>query len=432
MNYFEIIAIVIFVIFMPIKFISDYYTPVASWIKQQWQKFLTLWNKVNFLKKAYIIIAGVVGVALIFLFARLYLEVFWIEWDNIGKEDGKIRNLAIAFVGTITGIGALFGVFLAILRSEENKRQNDVAQQQADIAEQGMVTDRLNKATENLGKSESGEPVIEVRLGSLYALERIAQDSIRDHAQIMEILCAYIRNNSPRTDKVDKPEPIREDIQTALTIIGRHESWTRGKKQIQNEQKQKFRIDLRNCDLHGIILENANLISANLSQTNLSGATFFNSNLNSVNLKNADMNRMSFMAVKLNNANLKDASLISADLFVVELNNANISNANMRDITANGAKFNNANLYDASLSGAYILHSEFKGADFRGVETEEIFINGCDFLDCKYLTQEQLDVMCCGYDLKMPSGLEQPEHWPTDEEAYLDSHYTYHEQKNKK
>ncbi|MDG1788795.1 MAG: hypothetical protein P8H37_09170, partial [Paracoccaceae bacterium] len=71
---------------------------------------------------------------------------------------------------------------------------------------------------------------IEVRLGAVYALERISQDSDRDHMQIMEILCVYIRTNAPWDMDTDVPwdpetsmsrkEP-RADIQAALTVIGR-------------------------------------------------------------------------------------------------------------------------------------------------------------------------------------------------------------------
>ena len=94
-----------------------------------------------------------------------------------------------------------------------------------------------------------------MRIGAIYALERIAQDSDRDHVQIMEILCAYIRQNAPAPTEDDWPElemndseddgtaggglggaakafrqaqeeakaklKPREDIQTALTVIGR-------------------------------------------------------------------------------------------------------------------------------------------------------------------------------------------------------------------
>lgn len=55
-------------------------------------------------------------------------------------------------------------------------------------------------------------PNIEVRIGAILSLERIAQDSTihdkgRDHVRVMEILCAYVRENSNARKPVDYPEP---------------------------------------------------------------------------------------------------------------------------------------------------------------------------------------------------------------------------------
>ncbi|MCC5984089.1 MAG: pentapeptide repeat-containing protein, partial [Rhodobacteraceae bacterium] len=63
-------------------------------------------------------------------------------------------------------------------------------------------------------------PNIEVRMGAILSLERIAQDSTRhdkgrDHVRVMEILCAYIRENSNATPPQDHPfgdwEPLKDD-----------------------------------------------------------------------------------------------------------------------------------------------------------------------------------------------------------------------------
>ena len=54
------------------------------------------------------------------------------------------------------------------------------------LSRQGHITDRFTKAIEQLGKLNGDHPSIEVRLGAIYALERIAIDSPRDHWTIME------------------------------------------------------------------------------------------------------------------------------------------------------------------------------------------------------------------------------------------------------
>ena len=185
-----------------------------------------LWEKLPKLKTLYILTAVIVFIPLVALFFIFY---FQIGFFLLGKETGEIREIAFAFFGTISGLAGLFGVYLAILRSETTERQTRTA-------EEGLITERINKATEGLGKKDGKEPVIEVRLGALYALERIAQDSFRDHVQIMEILCAYIRTNSQLKSKNTKPEKLREDIQVALTIIGRRDVWSDAEERLDNEQ----------------------------------------------------------------------------------------------------------------------------------------------------------------------------------------------------
>jgi hypothetical protein len=53
------------------------------------------------------------------------------------------------------------------------------------------VTDRYTKAVEQLGSDK-----LEVRIGGIYALERIACDSARDHPTVMDVLTAFIREHS--------------------------------------------------------------------------------------------------------------------------------------------------------------------------------------------------------------------------------------------
>jgi len=71
------------------------------------------------------------------------------------------------------------------------------------VAEQGHITDRFTKAIEQLGATTAkNEPNVEVRLGAIYALERIARDSARDHWTIMEVLTAYVRKNASTTAQI--------------------------------------------------------------------------------------------------------------------------------------------------------------------------------------------------------------------------------------
>ncbi len=386
------------------KAIWQDYEPFVTWRKKKYEQlielktwgsalFLEKWEEASLLKRTYIIVAGVVGFALSILFVHLYLEVLWISWNDIGGDD-KIRNLALAFIGTITGIGALFGVYLAILRSEELKRQNDVAEEQsktaiqqskianaqsriankqsqtanrqANTAEQGLITDRINKAVESLGKiNGKDEPLREVRLGALYALERIAQDSLRDHIRIMKIMCAYIRVSEQLGNSTDETKPVKEDIRAALIIIGKRGEWTEDQEHLKEEEKQKYKLDLRCCNLH-----NADLIDTNLSDGWLISAT------------------------------LEEAFLAKA-----KLNNADLARTNFTNATLNKTNFNNA-------------------------YTRGAFAYEGDFSQCLNLTQEQLDDMFCGFDVvinKMDAleEFDRPDHWPKtklSEDAFIEKY----------
>jgi len=83
------------------------------------------------------------------------------------------------------------------------------------------VTDRYTKAIEQLGSKE-----IDVRIGGIYALERIAYDSERDHPTVMEVLATFVRDHSPEQwplptvhEAGAKPtgRKTRPDVQAALT-----------------------------------------------------------------------------------------------------------------------------------------------------------------------------------------------------------------------
>ncbi len=417
------------------------------------------------LRIIYIIFALVISGYLFKIFIELSGQFFNIT--DLKPEE--VRNLAIAFIGTTSGLGALFGIYLAILRAEENKRQNDVAEKQSDTAieqskaaneqsraankqseaanrqaitaEDGLITERLSKATEGLGKNDGGEPVIEVRLGALYSLERIAQDSLRDHVQIMEMVCAYIRYNSPRSDTeiktalelgIDKSssnnKTLREDIKAAITIIGRREYWTADKKHLKVEQKQGYTIDLSHCNLQGAQLDLANLNGAQLEGADLSNAQLEEADLGSAQLNNANMSEARLIGADMNSTDLKFTNLSGAMLRNVDMSDAHLDNATLTRARLAGANMSNArirntnmsgvSLVTANLEGARIIRANLSGAGFYGAVTKHTCVYKGNFSELRRATQEQIDVMFCGIDVEIPTNLTRPKHWPKDDLSY--------------
>jgi hypothetical protein len=152
------------------------------------------------------------------------------------------------------------------------------------LTQQGQLTDRYTKAIEQLG---SDKP--DVRLGGIYALERIAKDSAYDRATIAEVLTAFIRGRAPwppaRPDQPGEDTPIKEilflryrapDVQAALTVLGRQPSMTESQP-LNLSDTDLRRADLSHADLQeamlrGVRLQGANIRAAHLQMVDLSHA----------------------------------------------------------------------------------------------------------------------------------------------------------------
>jgi hypothetical protein len=302
-------------------------------------------------------------------------------WEDLNKADEVIRNVGLA-------LAALVGLPFLVWRSI-------VAQQQVRVAEQGQITDRINKAVEGLGavrvkkshrsfekkkhenkpqrpaneivsyptlgsgfspakgfgssedlgyletsSEERTEPNIEVRLGALYSLERIAQDSPRDHITIMEIICAYVRENTSGDyyKATTHDQTPRTDIQAAISVLAR-----RSGNRIALEHSLKFRLDLRGAwlafidfgkgDFTGALLNNCVIEKGNLRDCVLRGCRFINCNLDGAsfqetNLEGAFFTGSSIKAPKdapffnsIWGANIHGADLCGTDISDIYISN---------------------------------------------------------------------------------------------------------------
>ena len=117
--------------------------------------------------------------------------------------------------------GAL--IFTALnfnLLRRDSERADEWQRRTHELTEQGHVTDRYTKAIEQLGGRKP-----DVRIGGIYALERVARDSARDHPAVIEVLTAFVREHSPISMRPPRPDGAlerspRADVQAALTVLG--------------------------------------------------------------------------------------------------------------------------------------------------------------------------------------------------------------------
>ena len=106
----------------------------------------------------------------------------------------------------IGGSGALAGLYVAY-----RKQRTDEANHLRD--QDKLFTERYTAAVAQLGNDKAA-----VRLGGVYALARIADDSERDRPTCLRVLCAYMRMpydpDDPDTDPAERE--VRATAQTAL------------------------------------------------------------------------------------------------------------------------------------------------------------------------------------------------------------------------
>lgn len=244
-------------------------------------------------------------------------------------------------------------------------------------AEDKEVNDRFSKAVELLGDDR-----LEVRLGGIYLLERIAKDSAKDHWTVMEVLTSYIREKSP----VPQQETLPTDIQAALTVIGR--------RNINHDSRTK-RLYLRGVSLRGAYLNGANLNHADLSGADLSHTTLEQMMLVGANLSQAQISEASLPGAVLNEADLSGAVLNSANLAQASLIDAVLLQANLRATSLEQASLSRANLIEAqlqqaSLVGANLSAASLIGADFTDTVLNNANLARADFRSATNLLPEQL------------------------------------------
>ncbi len=134
--------------------------------------------------------------------------------DFLQLRSNALTGVAQALGGAILLTG-LFFTWRSVRATEAGIRatQESTAKSLA-IAQEGQITERFTRAIEQLGNKES----LSTRLGGIYALERIATDSERDHWPVMEILTTYIRENAAWKEQANElAEPLPQE-EAAWTV----------------------------------------------------------------------------------------------------------------------------------------------------------------------------------------------------------------------
>jgi uncharacterized protein YjbI with pentapeptide repeats len=398
---------------------------------------------------------------------------------GVALPDEKLPFTASLGIGAI--LVALLGAPFLIWRSV-------VAQRTLETTQDGLVTDRINAAVASLGadkvmkrqlrdaegqlvyaKDEAGQPDLtrpamedvtvpnmEVRVGAILALGRIARENLSFHVQIMQILCAYVRENSPAASAVPFEPPKflvndmedeltledveaykkeldeglqklldslpkrRTDIQTALDVLGRrnaeqkrkegawpdpdgsapnifdtpfppspsypevwstegHEKWRREFDRYSEKAgtlRQSFfnakcyRLDLRNTNLQGYVMDGLDLRGAKIGGARMQGAQLEGAQMQGATLSGAQMQGAWLSGAQMQGAWLSGAEMQGAWLDEAEMQGAWLSGAEMQGAWLDEAEMQGAQLDEAEMQGARLFGVQMQGAQLDGAQMQ--------------------------------------------------------------
>ena len=373
------------------------------------------------------------------LFGIIYLSTDILKAYSNGEESKNIRSTILM----LTALLGVSGIPLFIWRT-------NIAQSQASTARDRAYTELFTKAIEQLGAEKPAKkvimgedqtpttvddyvPNIEVRIGAIYALERIMKDSEKDAPAIVDTLAAYVRENCgepkleckipqhneykttsewirsiklyvgnpwrpiegslvSRARELSKQSQVnRADIKTALEIIGNRPKWLKDPKlfryrvtkspDLRNVNFQGWDLshfDLSHCDLRGAnmqgtILQNTKFQSANMAFAKLQGSNCESAKMHKVNFQLACLQGAILSSAILNGALLDSSELQCADLSFTDFEEeATLINLQMQGAILKGITFNEAIFYHNN-----IQETVLDKASFQNVMIGSCKINAC-------------------------------------------------------
>jgi uncharacterized protein YjbI with pentapeptide repeats len=179
-----------------------------------------------------------------------------------GREDplGAIRTAGTVVIGSGGGAALLLAArrqrtaeIALVQKDRDQDLQERVAKETQSDAKERRITDLYTKAVEQLGSEKAP-----VRLGGLYALERLAQDNEHQRQTIANVLCAYLR--MPYESDEREEREVRLTAQRLLTTHVRSDS---------SSLWRGMRLDLTGAQLIDFVM-----IEGDVSWVSFAGATF--------------------------------------------------------------------------------------------------------------------------------------------------------------
>ncbi|EDY64882.1 pentapeptide repeat-containing protein [Streptomyces pristinaespiralis ATCC 25486] len=306
-----------------------------------------------------------------------------------GRDRTQLVTLIVVSLPGLAALGALLFTWMQVGQANKELR----------ISEHGQITNRFNAAIDNLG-SES----LDVRLGGIYALQRIMQDSARDHPTVVSVLAAFAQRHAGSSTESLKepPESLRPensdphaprvDVRAAIATLARR----------RPDRDSGTVIDLSKTDLRGLHFTDKapiNLPEVDLSEADLRSAYLSGADLRKASLVYANLDEAYLDEVNLSGASLAGASLVLADLTGASLRRADmtcggfesdetgvikeIDCVDLQFAVLDGVDLRNAKMNKVDLRHAHLHGADLRGADLRNADLRNADLTNADFRGAK-------------------------------------------------
>ncbi|MBE1486423.1 pentapeptide repeat-containing protein [Plantactinospora soyae] len=210
-------------------------------------------------------------------------------------DRAKLRLDAIKYgIGVVASGGAVAALLLAVRRQRLSEEAHQLAlrtqaHSETDAAERREI-ELYMKAVEHLGSTDAA-----VRLGAIYALERVAQNNENQRQTIVNVLCAYLRMPfsppsiiDPLTDRVPPHQRKRENLSVGTEVPNASSSDQRRNAHeellVRSTAQDALQKHLSRAsesywgelslDLSGATLVNWRLIDCTMKSANFAGVVF--------------------------------------------------------------------------------------------------------------------------------------------------------------
>ena len=356
-----------------------------SWITAQVKFLLICICSLNGLKGGLILLLITLFVVFVIVLFSGNAEEWFSQLIGVPKGERAKMEL-LTFLGLSMG-----GVLLALQAISANTRAKAM-EDTAKNTELGQRQERLKNAIEHLGS-----PADSVRLGGIYELFHLAEDTIEWRQTILDILCAHIRRTTSEKKYQDKYQrKPSEEIQSMLNLLflQKHEifkglrvaldgSWLNGAHlstaRLQNVILKRTYLqgaNLSRAQLQGAALSRAQLSGANLEEAQLQGSYLVGAVLQGAFLIRTQFQKAILVGAQLQGANLSNAQLQEAVLSKAQLQNAILKQAQLQGASLSGAQLQNVRLNGAQLQNAILKRAQLQGANISNARLQGSRLNG--------------------------------------------------------